>query len=44
MSDDLNEFTAEIADQIDSFVLAVTEVAKGEEPEQAVSMLLLEVS
>ncbi|MFF7247619.1 DUF5063 domain-containing protein [Embleya sp. NPDC008237] len=44
MSDDLNEFTSEIADQIDSFVLAVTEVAKGEEPEQAVSMLLLEVS
>ncbi|WP_406284969.1 DUF5063 domain-containing protein [Embleya sp. NBC_00896] len=44
MSDDLNEFTREIADQIDSFVLAVTEVAKGEEPEQAVSMLLLEVS
>lgn len=44
MSDDLNEFTGEIADQIDSFVLAVTEVAKGEEPEQAVSMLLLEVS
>jgi len=44
MSDDLNEFTGEIADQIGSFVLAVTEVAKGEEPEQTVSMLLLEVS
>jgi hypothetical protein len=44
MSDDLNDFTTEIADQIGSFVLAVTEVARAEEPERAVSMLLLEVS
>ncbi|MDI2127869.1 DUF5063 domain-containing protein [Yinghuangia seranimata] len=44
MSDDLTDFTAEIADQIESFVVAVTEVARGEEPGAAVSMLLLEVS
>ncbi|NUU24760.1 MAG: DUF5063 domain-containing protein [Streptomycetaceae bacterium] len=44
MSDDLTDFTAEIADQIQSFVVAVTEVARGEEPGAAVSMLLLEVS
>ena len=42
--DDLTEFTAEIADQVNSFVIAVTEVARGEEPAQAVSMLLLEMS
>ncbi len=44
MSEDLTEFTAQIADQIESFVLAVTEVARGDAPEAAVSMLLLEVS
>ncbi len=44
MSDDLTEFTAEIADQVESFIIAVTEVARGEAPDQAVSMLLLEVS
>jgi hypothetical protein len=42
--DDLSDFTAEIADQIESFVLAVREVAAGESPETAVSLLLLEVS
>ncbi|KWW98685.1 Uncharacterized protein LI90_313 [Carbonactinospora thermoautotrophica] len=44
MSEDLTEFTAEIADQVESFIIAVTEVARGEAPDQAVSMLLLEVS
>jgi len=42
-SDGLEEFAADIADQIQSFVLAVTEVAKAESPDQAVSLLLLEV-
>jgi hypothetical protein len=44
MSDDLSDFTHEIADQIRSFVIAVREIAKGEQPEQTVSLLLLEVS
>jgi hypothetical protein len=44
MSDDMTEFTAEIADQVESFILAVTEVARGTNPDAAVSMLLLEVS
>ena len=43
-SDDLADFTAEIADQIESFVIAIREVARGDEPGGAVSMLLLEVS
>jgi hypothetical protein len=42
--DDLSDFTAEIADQIASFVVAVREVAAGESPDTAVSLLLLEVS
>jgi Domain of unknown function (DUF5063) len=44
MSDDLSEFTADISAQIESFIIAVSEVAKGTEPDRAVSMLLLEVS
>jgi len=43
-ADDLEDFAADIADQIESFVIAVTEVAKAESPDQAVSLLLLEVS
>jgi hypothetical protein len=43
-SDDLSDFAAEIADQVESFVIAVREVARGAEPGGAVSMLLLEVS
>lgn len=43
-SDGLEEFASDIADQVQSFVLAVTEVAKAESPDQAVSLLLLEVS
>ena len=42
--DGLEEFAADIADQIQSFVLAVAEVAKAESPDQAVSLLLLELS
>jgi hypothetical protein len=44
MSDDLSEFTADIAAQVESFVIALTEVARGDDPDRAVSMLLLEVS
>jgi hypothetical protein len=44
MSDDLSEFTTEIADQIGSFVVAVREVARGDEPERTVSLLLLQIS
>ena len=44
MSNDLSDFTAQIADSVDSFVLAVREVAAGESPEVAVPMLLLQVS
>jgi hypothetical protein len=42
--DGLEDFAADIADQVQSFVVAVTEVAKAESPDQAVSLLLLEVS
>jgi Domain of unknown function (DUF5063) len=44
MSEDLSDFTAEIADQIGSFVVAVREIAAGESPDHAISLLLLEVS
>jgi Domain of unknown function (DUF5063) len=43
-SDDLTDFAAEIADQVESFIIAIREVARGERPGGAVSMLLLEVS
>ena len=43
-TEDLGDFTAEIADQIESFVVAVREVAAGEDPDYAISLLLLEVS
>ena len=39
-----DEFAVQIADSVDSFVLAVHEVAKGDEPGSAISLLLLEVS
>lgn len=44
MSEDLADFTAEIADQIESFLIALTEIARGDSPDSAVSLLLLEVS
>ena len=40
MSDDMAGFTAEIADQIESFIVAVREVAAGQNPSTAVSLLL----
>lgn len=43
-SDDLGDFAAEIADQVESFVIAVREIARGDEPGAAVALLLLEVS
>ncbi len=44
MSDDLSEFTAEIADQVESFVVSVREIAAGEDPNHAISLLLLQLS
>jgi Domain of unknown function (DUF5063) len=38
------DFAVQICDQIESFIVAVREVAKGDEPGSAISMLLLEVS
>ena len=42
--DDLTDFTVEIADQVESFVLAVREIAAAEDPDYAISLLLLETS
>jgi hypothetical protein len=42
--EDWGDFAAEIADQVESFVLAVREIAAGQSPETAISLLLLEVS
>ncbi len=39
-----DEFAVQIADQVESFVLSVREVAKGDDPDSAVPYLLLEVS
>ena len=39
-----DEFTAEIADQIESFLIALGAVARGDFPGGSLSMLLLEVS
>jgi uncharacterized protein DUF5063 len=44
MNDDLGDFTVEIADQVESFVVAIREIAAGEDPEYAISLLLLEFS
>ncbi|NBE56896.1 DUF5063 domain-containing protein [Streptomyces boluensis] len=41
---DPDDFAVQIADQIESFILTVTEVAKGDEPGSVVPYLLLEVS
>ncbi|OIV36067.1 DUF5063 domain-containing protein [Mangrovactinospora gilvigrisea] len=40
----VDSFTVEIADQVESFLVAVDEIASGEAPDSAISMLLLEVS
>ena len=42
--DDLSAFTEDIAGQIQAYVAAVAEVARGDSPDSAVSVLLLEVS
>ncbi len=42
--EDLDEFAADIAVQVESFLIPLTEIAKGESPEQTVSLLLLETS
>jgi hypothetical protein len=39
-----DEFAVQIADSVNSFVLSVSEIAKGDEPGSAISLLLLEVS
>ncbi|MFD5575391.1 DUF5063 domain-containing protein, partial [Streptomyces cadmiisoli] len=44
LGQDPDDFAASISDQIESFIVAVTEVAKGEDPDSAVPFLLLEVS
>ncbi|MFJ5549246.1 DUF5063 domain-containing protein [Streptomyces sp. NPDC093225] len=41
---DPGDFAVQIADSVESFIVAVTEVAKGEDPDSAVPFLLLEVS
>ncbi|MGH4035998.1 DUF5063 domain-containing protein [Actinomycetota bacterium Odt1-20B] len=41
---DPNDFAVQIADQVESFIVSVKEVAKGDEPDSAVPFLLLEVS
>lgn len=38
------DFAVQIADQIGSFIVAATEVSKGEDPDRAVPFLLLEIS
>ncbi|MEU6662483.1 DUF5063 domain-containing protein [Streptomyces sp. NPDC046821] len=44
VKDDPNDFAVQISDQVESFLVAVAEVAKGDEPDSAVPFLLLEVS
>ncbi|MGW6144671.1 DUF5063 domain-containing protein [Streptomyces sp. NPDC055144] len=44
VKDDPDDFAVQISDQIESFLVAVAEVAKGDEPDSAVPFLLLEVS
>ncbi|MEU2179577.1 DUF5063 domain-containing protein [Streptomyces thermolilacinus] len=41
---DPDSFAVQIADSIESFIVATTEVAKGDEPDSAIPFLLLEVS
>lgn len=41
---DPGDFAVQIADSIESFIVATAEVAKGDEPDSAVPFLLLEVS
>ena len=43
-TDDLSDFTVEIADQVESFLVALQAIARDEEGGSAVPLLLLEVS
>jgi hypothetical protein len=43
-ADGPDSFAVQIADQVESFTVAVTEVAKGDDPDSAVPYLLLQVS
>jgi Domain of unknown function (DUF5063) len=42
--DGLDEFTGQVAEQIESFLIALGAVARGDMPDSALSILLLEVS
>ncbi|MEV0090126.1 DUF5063 domain-containing protein [Streptomyces sp. NPDC050738] len=44
VKEDPDDFSVQIADQIESFILAVTAVSKGDDPDSAVPYLLLEIS
>lgn len=44
VTQDPDDFAVQIADQIKTFIVAVTAVSKAEEPEEAVPVLLLQVS
>ncbi|MDJ1131860.1 DUF5063 domain-containing protein [Streptomyces iconiensis] len=44
IQDDPNDFAVQISDQVESFIVSVSEVAKGDDPDAAVPYLLLEVS
>lgn len=44
VTQDPDDFAVQIADQIKTFIVAVTEVSKVEEPEEAVPVLLLQIS
>ena len=43
-AEDYSEFAAEIADQVESFLVALREIARGDDPGSTLSLLLLEVS
>src|SRR5262245_24063303 len=44
LGSDLEDFAQQIADQVESFLLALREIARGDEPGTSISLLLLEVS
>src|SRR5690606_6281026 len=44
MTTDLDEFAQQIADQVESFLVALQAIADEDDPGRAVSLLLLEVS
>ena len=44
IKDDPNDFAVQVSDQVESFLVSVAEVAKGDDPDSAVPYLLLELS